>query len=189
MTEPKLQEQRPLPRSRRRFLLQAALASGWLAGCGGGGESSALPTKLTYTSEPGETLGAGKSETLRQDGIRWQVTTTPPTVVPGRITVDLLEVTPANELVGTLWSFTLTPPNGEDFVVGRTYEIGRFADATKAGLIVIRGPFGCESASGKLTLYELERDGTTLRRLVAGFEHYCETNPHALRGELVYVAT
>jgi hypothetical protein len=86
------------------------------------------------------------------------------------------------------WSGSFSPPSGETFVVGRTYQTTRFADATHAGLDVTGNGRGCNTSTGTLTIQSLEVTDGRISHLRAVFEQHCEGSAPALRGTLRYFA-
>ncbi|SCL22233.1 hypothetical protein GA0070616_2498 [Micromonospora nigra] len=87
---------------------------------------------------------------------------------------------------GIYVTLTASPPQGQRFVVGQTYETRRSWDSTHAGLDVSGGGVGCNEAFGSLTVKQTEDDPTTgkLAVFAAAYEFHCETNPAGVHGEV-----
>ncbi|MFK0170393.1 hypothetical protein ACIQU5_16445 [Streptomyces sp. NPDC090306] len=137
----------------------------------------AYPLSYAYTSDAGDYIGAGGKATYTGststfsagpygDGVRYAVS--------GK---------------RDDWSATLTPPTGEQFQVGRTYQAERFASTGTAGLDVDGDGRGCNAVTGELTVTKLGLDADgTVKAFAATFVQHCEGGEPALHGTIHYYA-
>ncbi|WP_316959522.1 hypothetical protein [Streptomyces sp. TRM68367] len=137
----------------------------------------AYPLSYTYSSDSGDYVGAGLSQTFTGatstfslsrygDGVSYQAS--------GK---------------REYWSAQLTPPTGEQFEAGRTYQAQRFHGDGIAGLDVSGNSRGCNTVTGQFTITKLARgDDGTIKALAATFVQHCEGGDAALRGTIHYYA-
>jgi hypothetical protein len=84
------------------------------------------------------------------------------------------------------WNVWLSPLLGQPLVPG-TYENAQrsdFRDATHPGLDVFGDGRGCNTVSGRFTVYTADFTGHTVNHFRATFEEHCEGFMPALRGEI-----
>jgi hypothetical protein len=137
----------------------------------------AYPLSYAYTSDAGDYIGQGRHQThqgatstfsLRAygDGVQYDVS--------GK---------------REYWTALLTPPDGEQFVAGRTYQAQGSQGPSVAGLDVFGNGRGCNTATGELTVTRLARgkDGT-IKAFAATFVQHCEGGGPALHGTIHYYA-
>lgn len=137
----------------------------------------AYPLSYAYTSDPGDYIGAGGKATYTG------ATSTFSTGPHG----DGVQYTVSGERDN--WSATLTPPTGEQFEVGRTYQAERSAGDGTAGLDVYGDGRGCNAVTGELTVTKLGRDADgTINAFAATFVQHCEGGEPALHGTIHYYA-
>jgi hypothetical protein len=87
------------------------------------------------------------------------------------------------------WTAILTPPDGEQFVAGRTYQAQHSQGAAVAGLDVVGNGRGCNNVTGKLTVTKLARgDDGAIKAFAATFVQHCEGGEPALHGTIHYYA-
>lgn len=137
----------------------------------------AHPLSYAYTSDTGDYIGQGLSQTHTGatstfslsgggDGIRYGVS--------GK---------------REYWSASLAPPTGEQFEAGRTYQAERSAAAGVAGLDVDGNGRGCNTITGELTVTRLAlNDDGTIKAFAGTFVQHCEGAEPALRGTIHYYA-
>lgn len=160
------------------FSLLAALC----LGCGGGAVSIQRETFFSYTSDPGDPIGAGASGRLTPTtpGF-WHVS-----VHPDRSAMDIQILT---SLDGSTppWLISVSAPDKRPLEVG-TYALAErfpFQSTGHPGISVI-GPRGSSSTiSGSFVVRELVvgADGT-VERLDMTFEQHSDGAVPALRGEI-----
>jgi hypothetical protein len=137
----------------------------------------AYPLSYAYTSDPGDYIGQGATQThlgatstfslsSYGDGVQYDVS--------GK---------------REYWTALLTPPDGEQFVAGHTYQAERFHGAGVAGLDVFGNGRGCNTVTGELTVTKLARgDDGTVKAFAATFVQHCEGGEPALHGTIHYYA-
>ncbi|MFJ9543380.1 hypothetical protein ACIRPX_39960 [Streptomyces sp. NPDC101225] len=137
----------------------------------------AFPLSYAYTSDPGDYVGQGVTQTHRGatstfslsrygDGIQYGVS--------GK---------------REYWTALLTPPDGEQFEAGHTYQARRSHGAGVAGLDVSGSGRGCNTVTGELTVTRLARgDDGTVKAFAATFVQHCEGGDPALHGTIHYYA-
>lgn len=137
----------------------------------------AHPLSYAYTSDPGDYIGQGTSKThtgststfslgARGNGIQYGVS--------GK---------------REYWTALLTPPTGEQFQAGHTYQAERSSATGVAGLDVFGDGRGCNTVTGELTITKLARgtDGA-VKAFAATFVQHCEGGGPALHGTIHYYA-
>ena len=82
----------------------------------------------------------------------------------------------------------VTPPTGEQFVVGTTYQTSRMHTDTTAGLDVFGDGAGCNESHGTLTIHELSL-ATDPMVIAASYQVYCDAAPTPVSGELRFNST
>jgi len=137
----------------------------------------AYPLSYAYTSDPGDYIGQGATQThqgatstfsLRPygDGVQYGVS--------GK---------------REYWTALLTPPDGEQFTAGHTYQAQRSHGAGVAGLDVFGNGRGCNTVTGELTVTKLARgDDGAVKALAATFVQHCGGGGPALHGTIHYYA-
>ncbi|MEU1269450.1 hypothetical protein [Streptomyces sp. NPDC005799] len=137
----------------------------------------AHPLSYAYTSDAGDYIGQGTSQTHRGatstfslsgygDGVRYGVS--------GK---------------REYWTAELTPPDGEQFVAGRTYQAQRSHAPSVAGLDVYGNGRGCNTVTGEFTITKLARgDDGVIKAFAATFVQHCEGGGPALHGTIHYYA-
>ncbi|MCX4910861.1 hypothetical protein [Streptomyces sp. NBC_00878] len=137
----------------------------------------ARPLSYAYTSDAGDYIGQGVSQTHTGatstfslsgsgDGIQYGVS--------GK---------------RAYWSASLAAPTGERFEAGRTYQARRSAAEGIAGLDVYGNGRGCNTVTGELTVTELARDDDgTIKAFAGTFVQHCEGAEAALRGTIHFYA-
>ncbi|MEU4166063.1 hypothetical protein AB0F46_04135 [Streptomyces sp. NPDC026665] len=137
----------------------------------------AYPLSYAYTSDAGDWIGNGHSQTHTgststfsisgsADGIRYGVS--------GK---------------REDWSASIAPPQGEQFKAGTTYATQRFRGPGVGGLDMGGNGRGCNSSTGELTVTKLalNSDGT-VKAFAATFVQHCEGGTPALHGTIHYYA-
>lgn len=137
----------------------------------------AYPLSYAYTSDPGDYTGQGATQTHRGatstfslapygDGVQYGVS--------GK---------------RESWTAILTPPDGEQFAAGHTYQAQRSHGAGVAGLDVSGNGRGCNTVTGELTVTKLARgDDGAIKAFAATFVQHCEGGEPALHGTVHYYA-
>ncbi len=133
----------------------------------------AYPLSFGYTSDPGDWVGAGHSQTFTG-------------------ATSTFSLRPWGEGVSfgvsgkrEDWSARLEPPAGEQFEAGRTYQAGRSGGEGVAGLDVSGNSRGCNTTTGEFTVTRLARaDDGTIKAFAATFVQHCEGGTAALRGTI-----
>lgn len=137
----------------------------------------AYPLSYAYTSDAGDYIGQGRSQThtgststfslgAYGDGIQYGVS--------GK---------------REDWSALITPPDGEQLKAGSTYATERFHGPGVAGLDMGGNGRGCNAATGELTIGRLARDADgTVKAVAATFVQHCEGDTPALHGTIHYYA-
>lgn len=137
----------------------------------------AYPLSYAYTSDAGDYIGQGVAQThqgatstfsLRSygDGVQYDVS--------GK---------------REYWTAQLTPPDGEQFEAGHTYQAERSHGASVAGLDVFGDGRGCNTVTGEITVTRLARgDDGAIKAFAATFVQHCEGGGPALRGTIHYYA-
>lgn len=141
--------------------------------------SAAAATEATFVSEPGESLGQGK--TYRVDGAAFAAWGYPWQIQGG------FQI-PGECCTGSL---RFVPPLGERLRSGTTYPNAVRApfQGTGAGLDVTLGNGkGCSQNTGRFTIERVSYYKGRLRSLTLSFEQHCEGKPEALRGTIHYHA-
>jgi len=137
----------------------------------------AYPLSYAYTSDAGDYIGQGVAQThqgatstfsLRSygDGVQYDVS--------GK---------------REYWTAQLTPPDGEQFEAGHTYQAERSHGASVAGLDVFGDGRGCNTVTGEITVTRLARgDDGAIKAFAATFVQHCEGGVPALHGTIHYYA-
>ncbi|MDN0193449.1 hypothetical protein [Streptomyces sp. S.PNR 29] len=137
----------------------------------------AYPLSYAYTSDAGDWVGQGRSQTFTGATSTFSLSRSGDGVT--------YRASGKREY----WSATLTPPTGEQFEVGRTYQAQRFNGAGMAGLDVDANSHGCNTVTGEFTITKLARDDDgTIKAIAAKFVQHCEGGDAALRGTIHYYA-
>lgn len=164
------------------------ISTGMLAGCGSGPvtgpSSSGGGSFLTFTSDPGEYVGAGESHRYTlADGV-WNVraVTTPTGAVNG-VTVSIRPPQP----IGWFWDLGMTAPPGQMLRVGAYEDARRLPfNGTQPGLDFGGSGRGCNGLTGRFEVLTLQiGPGNRLEQLHAIFEQQCDGAAAALKGELL----
>lgn len=138
----------------------------------------AYPLSYAYTSDVGDYVGGGLSQTFTG------ATSTFSMQGYGNGGVSYIASGKRE-----YWSALLTPPTGEQFEAGRTYQAQRSNGAGIAGLDVSGNSRGCNTVTGQLTITKLARgDDGSIKALAATFVQHCEGADAALRGTIRYYA-
>ncbi|MGW3285228.1 hypothetical protein ACWDR3_11370 [Streptomyces sp. NPDC001002] len=137
----------------------------------------AYPLAYAYTSDPGDYIGQGKTQTH-------QGATSTFALRPYANGVAY-DVSGKREY----WTALLTPPVGAQFEVGHTYQAERSQSASVAGLDVFGVGRGCNTVTGEFTVTELARgDDGAIQAFAATFVQHCEGMEPALHGTIHYYA-
>jgi hypothetical protein len=137
----------------------------------------AYPLSYAYTSDPGDYIGQGASQTH-------QGATSTFSLRPYGQGVQY-DVSGKREY----WTAMLTPPDGEQFAAGHTYQARRSQSAGVAGLDVFGDGRGCNTVTGELTVTKLARgDDGAIKAFAATFVQHCEGGGPALHGTIHYYA-
>ncbi|GGL72915.1 hypothetical protein GCM10010129_15810 [Streptomyces fumigatiscleroticus] len=137
----------------------------------------ALPLSYAYTSDSGDYVGQGTSQTF--------------TGATSTFALNPYGSGISYSASGKreYWSALLTPPTGEQFEAGRTYQAQRSNGEGVAGLDVSGNSRGCNTVTGELTVTRLARDDDgTVKAFAATFVQHCEGGEPALRGTIHYYA-
>lgn len=137
----------------------------------------AYPLSYSYTSDPGDYIGKGGSETHQGATSTFSLSTYG----------DGVQYDVSGKRQN--WDALLTPPDGEQFVAGRTYQAERSHGPSVAGLDVSGNGGGCNAVTGTLTITKLARgDDGTIKAFAATFVQHCEGAQPALHGTIHYYA-
>jgi len=137
----------------------------------------AYPLSYAYTSDPGDSIGQGISKTHTGSTSTFSLNKYGDGVQYG--------VSGKREY----WTALLTPPTGEQFQAGHTYQAQSSHGAGIAGLDVFGNGRGCNTVTGELTVTKLAHatDGT-IKAFAATFVQHCEGGGPALHGTIHYYA-
>ncbi|WP_392964369.1 hypothetical protein [Streptomyces sp. LN245] len=137
----------------------------------------AYPLSYAYTSDAGDYIGQGLSQTHTGSTSTFSIS--------GYGDGFQYGVSGKRED----WSAIITPPDGERFAAGSTYTTQRFHGPGTAGLDMGGNGRGCNSSTGELTISKLALNGDgTVKAFAATFVQHCEGGTPALRGTIHYYA-
>jgi hypothetical protein len=138
----------------------------------------AYPLSYAYTSDPGDYIGQGLSQTHTGATSTFSLSG----YGAGGIQYG---VSGKREY----WTALITPPTGENLEAGRTYRTARSHAEGTAGLDVFGNGRGCNTSTGTLTVTKLARgDDGTVKAFAATFVQHCEGGDPALHGTIHYYA-
>lgn len=134
--------------------------------------SSSALTQIDFISDPGDYIGGGQAFTLTLgDGAITTLSGNPVRIVFGGI----------GPSPKTNWDFNLAGPNGALLVPGNYQSVDRFQSAKRPALDVFGDGRGCNTVTGKFTVYEAVFDATgNLLAFAADAEQHCEGASAAL---------
>ncbi|MFF4353756.1 hypothetical protein [Streptomyces sp. NPDC001530] len=137
----------------------------------------AYPLSYAYTSDSGDYIGQGVAKTHTGSTSTFSLSGRGDGVQSG--------VSGKREY----WTALLTPPTGEQFQTGHTYQAQRSSGTGVAGLDVFGNGRGCNTVTGELTVTKLARgDDGTIKAFAARFVQHCEGGEPALHGTIHYYA-
>lgn len=144
-------------------------------------------TFLSYTSSPGDWVGAGETHQYSLADGRWAVQFDPNLAGAQHVTIAVDEL-PG----GSWWSFDFAVPQGQWLTVG-TYEGAirwPFQGSGQAGLAVFSNSRGCNELTGRfVVLAIILGPNNRLDQFNATFEQHCESAASpALTGEIAIAA-
>ncbi|MFF2962676.1 hypothetical protein ACFVT1_27925 [Streptomyces sp. NPDC057963] len=138
----------------------------------------AFPLSYAYTSEAGDYIGGGTSNSYTGATSLFRLTGSADGIV-GYTGSGQRET----------WSVRFAAPEGEQLQAGRTYQTADIGDETAAFLSVSHGSRGCGVSTGELTITRLAIDGQgKVKALAATFLQRCEGTTAALHGTIHYYA-
>lgn len=137
----------------------------------------AYPLSYAYTSDAGDWIGQGVSQTHTGATSTFSLSGSADGVQYG--------VSGKREY----WSASIAPPAGEQFKVGTTYATERFRGPDVGELDLGGNGRGCNSSTGEFTVEKLALNGDgTVKAFAATFVQHCEGGTPALRGTIRYYA-
>jgi hypothetical protein len=132
---------------------------------------------ISYTSDPGDVVGRGQSNTLTLSASEF-------TVLLDQSQSELRFNAPQG---GNPWlNFTLEVPAGQTLAPGLYERAERwpFQSAGRPGLSVSANSNGCNRVTGRFLISEVTYVGTLIQRLRARIQHHCEGSSPAFRAEV-----
>ncbi|MFF3410293.1 hypothetical protein ACFYW8_29655 [Streptomyces sp. NPDC002742] len=137
----------------------------------------AYPLSYAYTSDAGDYIGQGVSQTHTGSTSTFSLSGTGDGIRYG--------VSGKRED----WSAAISAPTGEQLKAGSTYATERFRGPGVAGLDMGGNGRGCNSSTGELTVSKMAlNDDGTVKAFAATFVQHCEGGTAALRGTIHYYA-
>jgi hypothetical protein len=163
------------------LMVMMAIAMSGLPGAPSPVRAAGSITALAIDSEPGDNVGQGQ-----------QLEYAPPTATFSVATFSsgwtFLQVLGAQG--GDFWNLSFAAADSGTLTVGTYENAQRSADATHPGLDVGGQGRGCNTATGRFVISEIERDlNGNVTTLALAFEQHCEGGPAALFGEVRYQAS
>ncbi|HEX3782520.1 MAG TPA: hypothetical protein VHX38_22880 [Pseudonocardiaceae bacterium] len=141
----------------------------------------AQPLTYSYTSDQGDYIGAGTSQTYYNDTTTFGLTGT----ASGGIELSVSGL-------GDDWQINLVPPTGQTLQAGQEYDNAQrwpFQPAGVPGLSITGDGRGCNTLTGSFTINDLVTDANgTVLGLAATFTQHCEGAAPALHGTIEYLA-
>jgi hypothetical protein len=163
------------------LMVMMAIAMSGLPGAPSPVRAAGSITALAIDSEPGDNVGQGQ-----------QLEYAPPTATFSVATFSsgwtFLQVLGAQG--GDFWNLSFAAADSGTLTVGTYENAQRSADALHPGLDVGGQGRGCNTATGRFVISEIERDlNGNVTTLALAFEQHCEGGPAALFGEVRYQAS
>lgn len=137
----------------------------------------AYPLSYAYTSDAGDYIGGGKSNSYT-----------------GSTSTFVLSGAPNGITYGVSgkrddWSVRFTAPAGQKLVAGTTYQATRMGDGGTAVLDVTGDGRGCNTSTSTFTVTKLGTDAAgNVNAIAATFVQHCDGGTPALRGTIHYNA-
>jgi hypothetical protein len=150
-------------------------------------QSGAVPSTsaaiLSFTSDPGDAIAHGQSQSWTLTGSQIEVSSNQPAG-------DLVLNSPFGVPLSSRFMLHLASPVGQPLAAGYYQFTERFRTSIAAGLDFSWGSSSCNTSSGRLLISEISwTPGGTLERLHARFEQHCSSFSAGLYGQIWFDAS